>query len=195
YETELKGIVDAMLLKSLTMKLSEVEIKEKGITQERLEKGELDEMEVSVDVPKELDLNKTYRVKRARDILMEQELRKRLNENDLITQAVELAQNDGVVFIDEIDKICSSRNSFRGGDRKVSQEGVQRDLLPLIEGCSVQVPGYGKVDTDHILFICAGAFHDSKPSDLMPEFQVSIFFFFKKKKKKRGIISKIFFFF
>jgi len=101
---------------------------------------------------------------------MEQELKKRLSENDLVSQAVELAENDGVVFIDEIDKICGPRDAFRG-THKVSQEGVQRDLLPLIEGCSVQVQGFGKVNTDHVLFICAGAFHDSKPADLMPEFQ------------------------
>jgi len=113
---------------------------------------------------------KKYSVKRAREILLEQELKRRVSENELASQAVELAENDGVVFIDEIDKICGPRDAYRG-DRKVSQEGVQRDLLPLIEGCSVHVQSYGKVQTDHILFICAGAFHDSKPSDLMPEFQ------------------------
>ena len=114
---------------------------------------------------------KTHTIKKARDILIEQELRKHLTENELINLSIELAENDGIVFIDEIDKICGKRDSFSGGDRRVSQEGVQRDLLPLIEGCSVNVPNYGKVNTDHILFICAGAFHDSKPSDLMPEFQ------------------------
>ncbi len=99
-------------------------------------------------------------------------IKKYLSDHDLANQAVELAENDGIVFIDEIDKICGSRNSsYGGGERRVSQEGVQRDLLPLIEGTSVTVQNYGKINTDHILFICAGAFHDSKPSDLMPEFQ------------------------
>jgi len=116
---------------------------------------------------------KQYPIKRAKEILIEQELKKYLSDSDLANQAVELAENDGIVFIDEIDKICgSSRNSYGGGgERRVSQEGVQRDLLPLIEGTSVTVQNYGKINTDHILFICAGAFHDSKPSDLMPEFQ------------------------
>ena len=116
---------------------------------------------------------KLYPIKRAKEILIEQELKKYLSDTDLANQAVELAENDGIVFIDEIDKICGSRNSYggSGGERRVSQEGVQRDLLPLIEGTSVTVQNYGKINTDHILFICAGAFHDSKPSDLMPEFQ------------------------
>eukprot|EP01083_Nonionella_stella_P296775 1008082_1 len=115
---------------------------------------------------------KQYSIKRAKEILIEQELKKYLSDHDLANQAVELAENDGIVFIDEIDKICGSRNSsYGGGERRVSQEGVQRDLLPLIEGTSVTVQNYGKINTDHILFICAGAFHDSKPSDLMPEFQ------------------------
>merc|ERR1712129_414082 len=114
---------------------------------------------------------KQYPIKRAKEVLIEQELKKYLSDTDLANQAVELAENDGIVFIDEIDKICGGRNRVGGGERRVSQEGVQRDLLPLIEGTSVTVQNYGKINTDHILFICAGAFHDSKPSDLMPEFQ------------------------
>merc|ERR1712130_94251 len=114
---------------------------------------------------------KQYPIKRAKEILIEQELKKYLSDSDLANQAVELAEQDGIVFIDEIDKICGGRNSLGGGERRVSQEGVQRDLLPLIEGTSVTVQNYGKINTDHCLFICAGAFHDSKPSDLMPEFQ------------------------
>merc|ERR1711994_83877 len=101
---------------------------------------------------------------------MEQESKKLLSDKDIAEEAVKLAENDGIVFIDEIDKICGNKDFYRG-DNRVSQEGVQRDLLPLIEGTSVTVQNYGKINTDHILFICAGAFHDSKPSDLMPEFQ------------------------
>ena len=85
-----------------------------------------------------------YSIKKARDVLIEQELKKKLSENDLITESIELAEQDGIVFIDEIDKICGSKDAFRS-DRRVSQEGVQRDLLPLIEGTSVSVPNYGKV--------------------------------------------------
>merc|ERR1719204_1950804 len=107
---------------------------------------------------------KQYPIKRAKEVLVEQELKKYLSDSDLANQAVELAENDGIVFIDEIDKICGNKDFYRG-DNKVSQEGVQRDLLPLIEGSVVQVQNFGNVKTDHILFVCAGAFHNSKPSD------------------------------
>ncbi len=100
-------------------------------------------------------------------VLMEEECDKLL-DNDLITrEAIKAVENDGIVFIDEIDKI-SGKDDRRGGD--ISREGVQRDLLPLIEGTTVATK-YGMVKTDHILFICSGAFHLSKPSDLLPELQ------------------------
>jgi len=118
----------------------------------------------------EQESKKMMNIANARKILVEQESKKLLSDKDIAEEAVKLAENDGIVFIDEIDKICGSRGLGRG-DQKVSQEGVQRDLLPLIEGCSVTVQNFGKVETDHILFICAGAFHQSKPADLMPEFQ------------------------
>ena len=95
----------------------------------------------------------------------------RLLDNDTITrEAIAHAQDHGIVFLDEIDKVCarSSEGGFRGGD--VSREGVQRDLLPLIEGTTVNTK-YGPVKTDHILFIASGAFHLAKPSDLLPELQ------------------------
>merc|ERR1712079_32533 len=121
-------------------------------------------------VPESTVEKRMLTISKAREVLMEQESRKVLSEKNVAEEALKLAAEDGIVFIDEIDKICGSRGMSRG-DQKVSQEGVQRDLLPLIEGCSVQVNNFGKLDTDHILFICAGAFHDSKPADLMPEFQ------------------------
>lgn len=100
-------------------------------------------------------------------VLMEEESDKLL-DNDLITrEAIKAVENDGIVFIDEIDKI-SGKDDRRGSD--ISREGVQRDLLPLIEGTTVATK-YGMVRTDHILFICSGAFHLSKPSDLLPELQ------------------------
>merc|ERR1711971_916141 len=91
---------------------------------------------------------KQYPIKRAKEVLIEQELKKYLSDTDLANQAVELAENDGIVFIDEIDKICGGGRGFGGGgEKRVSQEGVQRDLLPLIEGTSVTVQNYGKVNT------------------------------------------------
>jgi ATP-dependent HslUV protease ATP-binding subunit HslU len=90
-----------------------------------------------------------------------------VNEEDLKTRAVENAEQNGIVFIDEIDKIAR-RQETMGAD--VSREGVQRDLLPLVEGCTVSTK-YGMVKTDHILFMASGAFHMSKPSDLIPELQ------------------------
>jgi ATP-dependent HslUV protease ATP-binding subunit HslU len=103
--------------------------------------------------------------------LLEQEEADRLLDNDrLAKDAVSYAENNGIVFIDEIDKVAARtmEGGFRGGD--VSREGVQRDLLPLIEGTTVSTK-YGPVKTDHVLFIASGAFHLSKPSDLLPELQ------------------------
>jgi len=103
--------------------------------------------------------------------LLEQEEADRLLDNDrLAKDAVAHAENNGIVFLDEIDKICARtmEGGFRGGD--VSREGVQRDLLPLIEGTTVSTK-YGTVKTDHVLFIASGAFHQAKPSDLLPELQ------------------------
>ena len=102
---------------------------------------------------------------------LEREEADRLLDNDRITRdAVAHAENNGIVFIDEIDKICARtmEGGFRGGD--VSREGVQRDLLPLIEGTTVSTK-YGPVKTDHVLFIASGAFHLAKPADLLPELQ------------------------
>ena len=91
-----------------------------------------------------------------------------LIDSDLITsEAIRAVENNGIVFLDEIDKICSRSDSGRTG-AEVSREGVQRDLLPLIEGTTVSTK-YGPVKTDHVLFIASGAFHVAKPSDLLPE--------------------------
>ncbi|MDH5391879.1 MAG: ATP-dependent protease ATPase subunit HslU [Gammaproteobacteria bacterium] len=106
-------------------------------------------------------------VKQAQKLLLEEEASKLVNEEDLKHQAVINAEQNGIVFIDEIDKVCQ-RSETSGSD--VSREGVQRDLLPLVEGCTVTTK-YGMVKTDHILFITSGAFHVSKPSDLIPELQ------------------------
>jgi len=107
------------------------------------------------------------KVKAALEALTEEEADKRLDQDTLQADAINLVENNGIVFIDEIDKIAISEQ--RGGGA-VSREGVQRDLLPLIEGTQVSTK-YGMVKTDHILFIASGAFHLSKPSDLLPELQ------------------------
>ena len=109
-------------------------------------------------------------VEAARRLLEEEEADKLLDNDRLTKDAVSHAENNGIVFIDEIDKVAARtmEGGFRGGD--VSREGVQRDLLPLIEGTTVSTK-YGQVKTDHVLFIASGAFHLSKPSDLLPELQ------------------------
>ncbi|MFS8371009.1 ATP-dependent protease ATPase subunit HslU [Acetobacter indonesiensis] len=110
------------------------------------------------------------KVAAAREYLVREEADKLLDNEALTREAVAHAQDNGIVFIDEIDKVCAraSESGARGGD--VSREGVQRDLLPLIEGTTVSTK-YGPVKTDHILFIASGAFHLAKPSDLLPELQ------------------------
>lgn len=104
----------------------------------------------------------------ARKILLEQEASKLIDMDEVKEEAIWKAENLGIIFIDEIDKIASSGN--KGGGADVSREGVQRDLLPIVEGSTVNTK-YGSVKTDHILFVAAGAFHVAKPSDLIPELQ------------------------
>ena len=110
---------------------------------------------------------RTVHLHEARRILIDEELKKLVDMDDVVNESMDRVENHGVVFIDEIDKIAGERGSV-GPD--VSREGVQRDLLPIVEGSTVQTR-YGYVRTDHILFIAAGAFHVSKPSDLIPELQ------------------------
>ena len=105
-------------------------------------------------------------VKESYDLLIQDESDKLLDQDEVVRRALEAAENDGIVFLDEIDKIAA-RSDVAGGP---SREGVQRDLLPLVEGTTVATK-YGPVKTDHILFIASGAFHVSKPSDLLPELQ------------------------
>lgn len=105
----------------------------------------------------------------ARKILLEEETSKLIDFDELKEEALRLAENNGIIFIDEIDKIAS-KSSKSGGGPDVSREGVQRDLLPIVEGSAVNTK-YGVINTDHVLFIAAGAFHVAKPSDLIPELQ------------------------
>ncbi len=107
-------------------------------------------------------------VKEARKVISQQELNKLIDMDAVTQEALERAEQSGIIFIDEIDKIASGSSSGRGPD--VSREGVQRDILPLVEGCTVSTK-YGPIKTDYILFIAAGAFHLSKITDLIPELQ------------------------
>jgi ATP-dependent HslUV protease ATP-binding subunit HslU len=111
---------------------------------------------------------RTVKVPEARRVLVDEELKKLVDMDDVVNEALDRVENHGIIFIDEIDKIAGERGTAVGPD--VSREGVQRDLLPIVEGSTVQTR-YGYVRTDHILFIAAGAFHVSKPSDLIPELQ------------------------
>jgi len=112
--------------------------------------------------PRKMNVEESYAV------LLAEESDKLLDQDTVVKQAVAAVENNGIVFLDEIDKICARSGEWKGGD--VSREGVQRDLLPLIEGTTVNTK-YGPVKTDHILFIASGAFHLAKPSDLLPELQ------------------------
>jgi ATP-dependent HslUV protease ATP-binding subunit HslU len=130
--------------------------------------GDLDNLQEMIE--KIMPKRSQYRemtVREARTVIFEQECEKLINKEKVDAEAVELAENLGIIFIDEIDKVVASEKTS-GAD--VSRQGVQRDLLPIVEGTTVQTR-YGYVKTDHILFVAAGAFHKSRPCDLMPELQ------------------------
>lgn len=166
------------------------------IFRKKLRQGELDDKEIEIDIAatpigveimappgmedmtsqlqgmfSSMNKDKTKKqkltVKQALKQLTDEEAAKLVNIDDLKSRAIEAAEQNGIVFIDEIDKVAK-RQSNSGGD--VSREGVQRDLLPLIEGCTVSTK-HGTIKTDHMLFITSGAFHLTKPSDLIPELQ------------------------
>ncbi|MBH43873.1 MAG: HslU--HslV peptidase ATPase subunit [Gammaproteobacteria bacterium] len=161
-----------------------------------LREGKLDDKEIEIDVPKNQasfeimappgmeDMtnqlqgmfknfsnsetkSQRMKIKDAFKLIADQEAKKLVNDEDLKSEALKIVEQNGIVFIDEIDKVAQKSSS---GGVDVSREGVQRDLLPLVEGCTVSTK-YGMIKTDHILFIASGAFHLSKPSDLIPELQ------------------------
>jgi ATP-dependent HslUV protease ATP-binding subunit HslU len=126
-------------------------------------------LEMLQDMSPKRKKRRTVKVSEARRILTEQELDKLIDHEDVTSDAIERVEKLGIIFLDEIDKIAGERG-HPGAGPDVSREGVQRDLLPIVEGSNVQTK-YGMVKTDHVLFIAAGAFHVSKPSDLIPELQ------------------------
>lgn len=150
----------------------DIEVKEKTMPFGIISNIGLEELEINLkemlgNFLPERPKRKKVRVPEALSMLIQEEANKLIDMDKVTKEAIERAEQTGIVFIDEIDKIAS-RGSAYGPD--VSREGVQRDLLPIVEGCTVTTK-YGPVRTDHILFIAAGAFHMTKPSDLIPELQ------------------------
>ncbi|WP_438951302.1 ATP-dependent protease ATPase subunit HslU [Porticoccus sp.] len=189
-------ILDVLLPPARDKEQTEIESGTRQVFRKKLRQGELDDREIEIEVNaspmgveimappgmeemtnqlqsmfSNLGKNKTSRQKmtvaQAMKKLTEDEAAKLVNDDELKVRAVEVAEQNGIVFIDEIDKV-TKRGETSGTD--ISREGVQRDLLPLIEGCTVSTK-HGMIKTDHILFIASGAFHFSKPSDLIPELQ------------------------
>jgi ATP-dependent HslUV protease ATP-binding subunit HslU len=175
----------------------EAESEARQLFRKRLREGDLDEQDIEIDLavaPVGVDIvapagmedvtnqlqsmfqnigsgrkqTKKLPIKKALKYLQEEEASNLLNEEEIKAKALRSVEQNGIIFIDEIDKVCRRSDHTSGAD--VSREGVQRDLLPLIEGCAVSTK-YGTVNTQHILFIASGAFHLSKPSDLIPELQ------------------------
>ena len=151
----------------------EIEVEEKRMTNDMLSATGMDQvMDNMNDMMKNImpakKKKKRVTVTEARDILAEEEAEKLIDEDLVAQEAIALAENHGIIFIDEIDKIAET--NVNGGGAGVSREGVQRDILPIVEGSVVKTK-YGLIKTNHILFIAAGAFHVSKPEDLIPELQ------------------------
>ncbi|MBI2536703.1 MAG: ATP-dependent protease ATPase subunit HslU [Gemmatimonadetes bacterium] len=132
-----------------------------------MEGADVNFMEMLQEMLPKRKKRRQVRLTEARRILVDEELRKLVDMDDVVNEALDRVENHGLIFVDEIDKVAGERGTV-GPD--VSREGVQRDLLPIVEGSTVQTR-YGYVRTDHILFVAAGAFHVSKPSDLIPELQ------------------------
>ncbi|MDP1519627.1 ATP-dependent protease ATPase subunit HslU [Porticoccus litoralis] len=189
-------VLDALLPPARDGESSEAESSTRQVFRKKLRQGELDDKEIEIDISatpmgveimappgmeemtnqlqnmfsnlgKDKKQRKKVTVAQAMKQLTEEQAASMVNEEELKVRAVESAEQNGIVFIDEIDKVAK-RGETSGAD--VSREGVQRDLLPLIEGSTVTTK-YGMIKTDHILFIASGAFHFSKPSDLIPELQ------------------------
>jgi len=198
YEAAEERILDILLPAPDGGMLSETETSTRQKFRKKLREGDLDDKEVEIDVNspplgveimappgmeemtsqlqglfQNISANRSkttkLKIKDALKVLQEEEAAKLINEDDIKLSAVEAVEQNGIVFLDEIDKVCK-RSELGGSGGEVSREGVQRDLLPLVEGSTVSTK-YGMIKTDHILFIASGAFHLTKPSDLIPELQ------------------------
>ncbi len=190
-------VLDILLPRAGSGMLSDTEESTRQKMRKKLREGDLDDKEIEIDVhvmPVGVEImappgmeemtnqlqgmfqnmgsgktkSRKMKIKKALKVLQDEEAAKLVNEEDIKQRAVDAVEQNGIVFLDEIDKICKRSEGGSGGE--VSREGVQRDLLPLVEGSTVSTK-YGAIKTDHILFIASGAFHLTKPSDLIPELQ------------------------
>ena len=191
-------VLDLLLPKADAGMLSDTQEATRQKMRKKLREGDLDDKDIEIDVhvtPMGVEImappgmeemtsqlqgmfqsmgsgktkSRKMSIKKALQTLQEEEAAKLVNEEDIRSRAVEAVEQNGIVFLDEIDKICK-RSEMGSGGSDVSREGVQRDLLPLVEGSTVSTK-YGAIKTDHILFIASGAFHVAKPSDMIPELQ------------------------
>ena len=198
YDAAEDKVLDILLPRADAGMLSNSEESTRQKMRKKLREGDLDDKEIEIDVhvaPMGVEImappgmeemtsqlqgmfqsmgsdktrSRKMSIKKALASIKEDEAAKLVNEDDIRLRAVESVEQNGIVFLDEIDKICK-RSELGGGGGEVSREGVQRDLLPLVEGSTVSTK-YGTIKTDHILFIASGAFHVAKPSDLIPELQ------------------------
>ena len=198
YDAAEDKILDILLPRADAGMLSDSEESTRQKMRKKLREGDLDNKEIEIDVhiaPMGVEImappgmeemtsqlqgmfqnmgsgktkSRKMFIKKALTTLQEEEAGKLVNEDDIRLRAVDAVEQNGIVFLDEIDKICK-RSELGGGGGEVSREGVQRDLLPLVEGSTVTTK-YGTIKPDHILFIASGAFHVAKPSDLIPELQ------------------------
>ncbi|HEY8157092.1 MAG TPA: ATP-dependent protease ATPase subunit HslU [Methylobacter sp.] len=198
YDAAEERVLDILLPRANGGMLSDTEESTRQKMRKKLREGDLNDKEIEIDVHlapvgveimappgmeemtnqlqgmfQNLGSGKTrsrkMKISKALKVLQDEEASKLVNEDDIRSRAVESVEQNGIVFLDEIDKICK-RSELGGGGGEVSREGVQRDLLPLVEGTTVSTK-YGSIKTDHILFIASGAFHLTKPSDLIPELQ------------------------
>ncbi len=198
YDAAEEKILDILLPRAEGGMLSDTEESTRQKMRKKLREGELNAKEVEIDIhvaPMGVEImappgmeemtnqlqglfqnistgktkSRKMPIEKALQALQEEEASRLINEDEIRLKAVESVEQNGIVFLDEIDKICK-RSELGGGGGEVSREGVQRDLLPLVEGSTVSTK-YGAIKTDHILFIASGAFHIAKPSDLIPELQ------------------------
>ena len=198
YDSAEEKILDILLPRAEAGMLSESEESTRQKMRKKLREGDLDAKEIEIDIhvaPVGVEImappgmeemtsqlqgmfqnissgktkSRKMPIKKALQSLQEEAASKLINEDEIRFRAIDSVEQNGIVFLDEIDKICK-RSELGGGGGEVSREGVQRDLLPLVEGSTVSTK-YGTIKTDHILFIASGAFHVAKPSDLIPELQ------------------------